>query len=254
MNEPSSKLKKLDKLSKSQLKILSYLSGKEGGKARFSEIVEDIGLSKATVSRNLKLLVEKGLIQRIVDKESNEYPPPVYYQITDKGRQYLKENIDFDVDIDLKKLEGEYQVLYKLDPITNAVLEGYTKAQNIELADLLKAIIYLFGWGSEYKYMKTGKRELTEEDVFVLSKFLRKEFINLLKEYWSLDLSVDELEKDLKELEKGVKLGIVDKDVYEKLSKSIDLFKNRLKDLRNKIKKILFETLDSCVVQEGVSK
>ena len=244
----------MSELSKSQLKILSYLLGKVDGRARFSEIVEDVGLSKATVSRNLKLLVDKGLVQRVVDKESNEYPPPVYYQITNKGRQYLKENVDFNVDIDLKKCKDEYLVLYKLDPTTKAILESYTRAQNIELLDLLKALTYVLGWGAEYKYKKTGKRNLTNEDLFILTRFLRKEFIDLLKEYWSYDTSVDKLEKDLKKLEEGVKLGLVDKETYERLSKSIEQFKSKLKDLREKIKKSLFEVLDSCMVQENVSK
>lgn len=244
----------MSKLSKSQLKILSYLLGKADGRARFSEIVEDVGLSKATVSRNLKLLVDRGFVQRVVDRESNEYPPPVYYQITDKGKQYLQENVDFDIDFDIKECEDKYLVLYKLDPTTKAVLESYTKAQNIELSDLLKALTYVLGWGAEYKYKKTGKRDLTNEDLFILARLLRKEFIDLLKEYWSYDTSVDKLEKDLKELEEGVKQGLVDKETYERLSKSIEQFKSELKVLREKIKKSVFEVLDSCVVQESVSK
>lgn len=59
-------------------KILNVLDN--GERIRYSELQEKTGLSTATLTKHLKKL-KNGIVERKVDSESSEYPPPVYYQL-----------------------------------------------------------------------------------------------------------------------------------------------------------------------------
>jgi len=71
--------------------ILIALSDSENGK-RINEILEITGMSKPTFSRNVKRLIELGLVTKEI-RANEGYPPPVYYCLTDKGRKIAKEII-----------------------------------------------------------------------------------------------------------------------------------------------------------------
>ncbi|MEM3640702.1 MAG: ArsR family transcriptional regulator [Candidatus Bathyarchaeia archaeon] len=64
--------------SKNRKLILSILL--DGQWHRHREIWEKTKLSPTTLSKHLKEL-EKGIIERKIDTESGEYPPPVYYRL-----------------------------------------------------------------------------------------------------------------------------------------------------------------------------
>lgn len=81
-------------------KILEAL--KNGEWHKYGEIQKTTGLSTATLSKRLKDL--EGIVERKLDKDSEEYPPPVYYRIKPSITQsewfkvfkdFLKEDFEF---------------------------------------------------------------------------------------------------------------------------------------------------------------
>lgn len=74
-------MKKHLQVSQNQRKIVKKLSQAENSRLRWSELVEQVGLSRRALSLNLKKLKKKKLVTRTVDARSKEYPPPVYYRL-----------------------------------------------------------------------------------------------------------------------------------------------------------------------------
>ncbi|MCW3985315.1 MAG: winged helix-turn-helix transcriptional regulator [Candidatus Bathyarchaeota archaeon] len=68
------------KKRKKEIIILKLMQAKDR-KLRWSELVEQTGFSKRTLSKRLKDLQREGALKRIVDAETEEYPPPVYYEL-----------------------------------------------------------------------------------------------------------------------------------------------------------------------------
>ena len=74
------------KLNPTDLKILNILRAKE---RRFTEIAQYMEISTAGLAKALEKLVKLGYVER---KQVNSgYPPPVYYRITKKGLEALKQ-------------------------------------------------------------------------------------------------------------------------------------------------------------------
>jgi len=236
----------MSELTKSQIKILSYLLNKDERKARFNEIVKEVGLARATLSRNLKRLEEKGYVKREIDSSSKEYPPPVYYFITEEGMNALREAIPFNVDMELVKKGDIVEIRYKIDDLTKEALEGLAKAEGYDISDFLKAFTYCLGWWLEYKYKKTGNKELKKSDkIHVLSilRLLRLGLIDSLKEYWSLEVELDRLEREIKK----------DEELYKRFAPSLKRLQKQLNEFRENIKRTIFEILDKTISKE-VSK
>lgn len=85
------------KAEKSLRKILDALKTDEW--VRYSEIVKEAELSTATVSKFLKSLNANKEIEKRIDIESGVYPYPVYYKITDEGKDSRKkENLKKDIE------------------------------------------------------------------------------------------------------------------------------------------------------------
>ena len=74
-------MKKGLQLTQSQIKIVNKLSQAKNVQLRWSQLVEQVNLSRRTLSLNLKELEKKKLVARVVDVRSRNYPPPVYYQL-----------------------------------------------------------------------------------------------------------------------------------------------------------------------------
>lgn len=68
-------------------KILKALDN--GERIRYSKLQEKTGLSTATLTKHLKKL-KNGIVERKVDSESSEYPPPVYYRLREDVFQKLQ--------------------------------------------------------------------------------------------------------------------------------------------------------------------
>ncbi len=86
------------KLSESELTVLKIL---QEGRKRYRELAEEIKMSPGGLTKLLKRLQSEGLIKRI--QENTSYPPPVYYEITEKGKHALK-------------VEDTFMALMELDP------------------------------------------------------------------------------------------------------------------------------------------
>ncbi|MBO8183678.1 MAG: transcriptional regulator [Archaeoglobus sp.] len=213
-------------LTKNQAKILGYLSQKS---VRFSDLVKNLGLARATISTNLKKLIEAGLIERKVDSTTSEYPPPVYYSITPKGREIIKKyskNIKAGIEEDAVKIEFD-------DAISSAILEGTAasidyKNLNEFLRDLIEGY---FLW-----------IELTEDDtpdkyLVLLKNLSPKSSLQTLKWVHTAKKSIEKLEQDytriqdkIKDPEEASKLNEIKKDI-ERIKKELDEFLNYLRFL-----------------------
>ena len=75
----------INKAKNSIEQILIALSS--GQWVQYKEIVDETGLSTATVSKFLKVLEKKKYITKKVDLESGKYPYPVFYRIRMLGQQ-----------------------------------------------------------------------------------------------------------------------------------------------------------------------
>ena len=208
----------MENFSKTQTRIIGYLIG-VGGKARFTELVERTGLSRSTISRNLKALEEMGYVRRIVDSESKDYPPPVWYLLTEKGHDdVFSGKIPFDVDWNLKREGTLVNVNFKVDALTSEFFEGFARARGWRVIDLLKAIVFKGAWGCKVK----GKSpdELTEEDVrdlqrvwsilgvegddAIVSCMRLRESVQMLKEKFKKSEEGQRILEDLELLEEAV--------------------------------------------------
>lgn len=71
-------------MKESERVILEALTLAKDQKLRWTNLLKETKLCKRSLSTTLKSLREKQRIQRIVDAEAKEYPPPVYYQLISK--------------------------------------------------------------------------------------------------------------------------------------------------------------------------
>ncbi|MFH0851103.1 MAG: winged helix-turn-helix domain-containing protein [Candidatus Bathyarchaeota archaeon] len=57
------------------------------GPLRYKELKQETGLSPSTLNKHLKRLTDEGLIKRTRDDQSEEYPKPVHYRLTQGGQK-----------------------------------------------------------------------------------------------------------------------------------------------------------------------
>jgi DNA-binding transcriptional ArsR family regulator len=69
-----------DVAKESEAKILSVLT--DNKQHRYSELLNLVPLSRATLSKHLKDLEKRNIVTRIIDTKSSIYPYPVYYLLT----------------------------------------------------------------------------------------------------------------------------------------------------------------------------
>jgi len=110
------------KLSESELKVLKTL---QEGKKRYSELAEEIKMSPGGLTKLLKRLQKEGLIRRI--QENIGYPPPVYYEITEKGRVTLEAESAFMVLLEF----NEEEALKLLEELKKAISTRTTSLRSL---------------------------------------------------------------------------------------------------------------------------
>lgn len=113
-----------DQVNKAKLstqRILEVLQ--DGEKHRFMELRKKTKMSPTTLTKRLKEL-EKGIVKKTIDKETVEYPPPVYYQLQDNLNQVNLNTLERDV----------HNALFI--PLENLDLEKGNK-KDYEIADYL---------------------------------------------------------------------------------------------------------------------
>ncbi len=120
--------------------LLSLITGHR----RIPEIIKAAKISKATFHRVVEDMVKNGLVSKDVAVNQG-YPPPVYYSITEKGKEALKKALK--VDEFLEKFEREEidtTHLLVLNHITNLLFYGRREPKREELE--YEAIAILSGW------------------------------------------------------------------------------------------------------------
>lgn len=138
------------------------------GEFRPTEIIEILNVSRGGFIKSASILVEKGLInKRMVTNQG--YPPPVYYSITERGKETLKKALK--VDEFLEKFEKEeietthllvlnrliYLMFFERDKVNReeieheaiAILAGWLEIRDGDV------IITKKGWRAIFKYLPT---------------------------------------------------------------------------------------------------
>jgi len=78
---------------KSEKRIIEALTFAENQKLRWNDLVAKTKLSKRALSQSLKSLQKQQQIRRIVGAQTEEYPPPVYYQLVNELERRFAENV-----------------------------------------------------------------------------------------------------------------------------------------------------------------
>ncbi|WP_083318228.1 MarR family winged helix-turn-helix transcriptional regulator [Floricoccus tropicus] len=107
-------------LSESRFVIMMYLSRAEENQLLSSELAERLGVSKATISKILKKMEEKNLIEKIPSKTDKR---STYIKLTEEGLKKLKYFLPYNYkavdqlfsNFSEKELENFAQLLEKLE-------------------------------------------------------------------------------------------------------------------------------------------
>lgn len=113
-------------------------------RVRIPEIIKAANISKATFHRVVEEMVKNEYVSKEIAVNQG-YPPPVYYSITEKGKEALKKALK--VDEFLEKFEkGEIEAIHilVLNHITNLLFYGRGEPKREELE--YEAIAILAGW------------------------------------------------------------------------------------------------------------
>lgn len=227
LNIAISILRFMSKPNVTQKIILAYLASKLGNKARFLEMNEKLKISKATLSRNLKDLVNSGILERKVESESKEYPPPVYYSITEKGLEMLKEILQ------KSELEVEYndqknEIVIETSEDLYAIIKAISASQDQLPEDFLRTLLH-----TAVKYLNyTGKKELSEKEMLLINLFYKHGFGELIRD----SLKIEEMRKSLENLQKMTQ----DSEILEELTKT----KEEIEKMRQKLEELIRSTFE----------
>ena len=135
-------------------------------RVRIPEIIKAANISKATFHRVVEEMVKNEYVSKEIAVNQG-YPPPVYYTITEKGKEVLKKALK--VDEFLEKFEkGEIEAIHilVLNHITNLLFYGRGVPKREELE--YEAIAILAGWIES----KNGTIELTKGGWRAIFKYL----------------------------------------------------------------------------------
>ncbi len=72
----------------------AILTALERGRLNWGNLRESTGLSRRTLATRLDELEKEDLVVRAVDREARNYPPPVYYELTEHARERYKPLLD----------------------------------------------------------------------------------------------------------------------------------------------------------------
>jgi len=93
------------KLTDSEISVIQLLA-KEGA-LRFTELLKKSDLSPGGLNKVLQNLQKKGLIER--EQKTDEYPPPVIYRLSPKGKEVFRE-------VSYQRVSETYMALMEFDP------------------------------------------------------------------------------------------------------------------------------------------
>ncbi|MGD0204687.1 MAG: winged helix-turn-helix transcriptional regulator [Candidatus Bathyarchaeia archaeon] len=128
-----------DQIKKSELstqKILAVL--KDGAWHRYMEILKETKISPTTLTKRLKEL-EKGIVERKLDTEGKEYPPPVAYRIRNSE---LASSIEKEIE-QAKKVAS---LISKNRNVTYSAIAYFLKTAQLNFNIHLLLNLQLFFW------------------------------------------------------------------------------------------------------------
>lgn len=137
------------------------------GCKRISEILKIARVSKATFHRLIERMVDSGLVLKDVAVKEG-YPPPVYYYISEKGKEELRKELKIDEFlIKFEKEEIELKHVLVLNEMINILIFGEKKDFSVEELEYLTTAIL-----SNWIERKNSKLEITKEGWKNIFKFL----------------------------------------------------------------------------------
>jgi DNA-binding HxlR family transcriptional regulator len=96
------------------------------GKLSWSELLKTTGLSKRTLATQLDELEKQNTVVRSVDRETTNYPPPVYYELTEHARDRYKPLLDL---LNYQRALGEIEASIITGP--EATVENIVERANL---------------------------------------------------------------------------------------------------------------------------
>lgn len=112
--------------------ILDYLQ--EDGRASFTDIADDIGVSEGTVRNRVQQLQEDGIIERFtVEVSESERIAAVVMAVVNPAKNISNIIHDLPGDVDVSEITGEWDLVLRLSrPTSEALNEALEKIRKVD--------------------------------------------------------------------------------------------------------------------------
>lgn len=126
-------------------KILKFL--KQDGRASYTEIAEEVGVSEGTIRNRVQNMKERGVIERFTVKTGSQGSKAVVMVELKTGKNIEKVLEKFPGEIQIMEVTGGYDLVLEIE-----------RPSNQEINDLLDEIRSIEGVGSTETYMVLNER------------------------------------------------------------------------------------------------
>lgn len=118
-------------------KIIDYL--REDGRASFTEIAEETGVSEGTVRNRVQKMKENDIIEKFTVKMASQGSEAVVMVKLKTGKDIENVLSNFPDDIDIKEVAGEYDLILEIDRPNNqeinAILDEIRSIDGVETTE-----------------------------------------------------------------------------------------------------------------------
>lgn len=118
-------------------KIVDYL--REDGRASFTEIAEETGVSEGTVRNRVKKMKENGVIDKFTVEMASQGSEAVVMVKLKTGKNIEKVLSNFPEDVDIKEVAGEYDLILEIDrqdnQEINSILDEIRSIDGVETTE-----------------------------------------------------------------------------------------------------------------------
>lgn len=115
-------------------KIIQHL--RKDGRASYTEIAEEIGVSEGTVRNRVQNMKEEGLIKKFTVETSARGSEAVVMVKLETGRDIEKVLEDFPETVEIKEVAGEYDLILEIEresnPEINSVLDEIRRIDGVD--------------------------------------------------------------------------------------------------------------------------
>ncbi|MFB6115163.1 MAG: Lrp/AsnC family transcriptional regulator [Candidatus Nanohalobium sp.] len=123
-------------------KILEFL--KKDGRASYTEIAEEIGVSEGTVRNRVQKMQDKGVIERFTVETSGLGSEAVVMVKLETGRDIENVLADFPQGVEIKEVAGEYDLILEIEKETNTEINSVLdEIRSIEGVDSTETFMVL---------------------------------------------------------------------------------------------------------------